>query len=735
MNFIDRIRSLFKKKKVEDFLNHNNSRIEEKNQNDDLINLSVENSEDIISISENTHGDNYAKLLNNYNFKYLIERFFKIELKNKNDLNSIPSTFLDKCLNDKFLEYLSSILYLLDENIFFKIVNNTLSINDLPYNLINLCEFMDLSVEEKDIYEVLKSRKVLNVPFKDCVIVDMYDDFKVDEKEYEIMIDTYIPNVKIYFDKIKYSPLGNLYSDAEIKVINPINIENDLFSGGYRLGDNVIKDEAIIILSLKKYIELCKNKKNLDIFSKHQFIITDNLSEINSLPNDLNYRHNLHLLDKFLSYELEQNIKNNHLIKIIKDSNLSENGKSYYCYMLQNESNNFIFNFNNLIFDIVQKVGMEKINSITKEFNLMSINEKMQQTSNFEYSIKVFLYTYPNYFELDKETQIDILLNLSEREFEVLIKEKELLNFFLDNSINSRDELIKLKKLLKRISNIRSNETILEFLDRHNIDALKFIKKGNGILKSDYELNPIVSKYKIPSQSIFSKSVSLVDIVGFPNAVFRNQEHNILDIIGNFYNKNGDSYYTRSISMLEYMNGYDAMKGLMKTFYTEYFGIDEIEGKYIVSENGRHRFTILRFLYEKDLIEGKLSEEELREKYMIPNCKVNFCDYDKTYLNYLYHVLDSNVHLIMNVSNDEEINDKLRVFYHNGVEVIKTIQELKIIINNLLDNIDLYDLNKIRENYIKYSSFKNFMDNNFPKLKKIIDESEIYQDGKSVGNM
>ena len=131
---------------------------------------------------------------------------------------------------------------------------------------------------------------------------------------------------------------------------------------------------------------------------------------------------------------------------------------------------------------------------------------------------------------------------------------------------------------------------------------------------------------------------------------------------------------------------------------------------------------VLRFFYTKDLLEGKLSEEELKQKYMIPNCLVKKANYEKTYLNYLIKNLDISV---KQVFNDKE----------NGLTIMRnkeainiTVEQLKEKVKELLNDLRKeHNINKLlnfKNDYNTYHLLKKYIDNNLSEYIDIFTESE-----------
>ena len=255
---------------------------------------------------------------------------------------------------------------------------------------------------------------------------------------------------------------------------------------------------------------------------------------------------------------------------------------------------------------------------------------------------------------------------------------------------------------------MKYNKLIENFLKNNNysrkiLEDDKIYKKG--------EISLIVNQFGIYKNEI-SKNVSVADIIG--NSIISSESKNIFEEMNEIFSKNGTKYQTRSISMLEYTSK-NVLKGLNKSFVTEPIRLSEVlKGKYLVSSNGRHRYSILKAHYLNELSECKNDKEKnkLKLKYTIP-IKVEELDVVKTYSQYLLHFLNKNLTV------EEEIKNSLRtgktyIEDENGNIVKYTDLELVQYVEKFIDKISKTELkNNIIKIYNKEEYFKDYIDNNF----------------------
>src|SRR5574344_1063660 len=129
------------------------------------------------------------------------------------------------------------------------------------------------------------------------------------------------------------------------------------------------------------------------------------------------------------------------------------------------------------------------------------------------------------------------------------------------------------------------------FFKKFDIDYNKLLEKSadnnNAYIFNDFEINPIVASYGIFVGKSEKRMVSVADILGYN----MRSETNIFKSIPNFFETDGDGYHSRSIGLLNYSSD-EIMGQLKSSFEKEPISLQEIKNnKYIISNNGLHRFT------------------------------------------------------------------------------------------------------------------------------------------------
>lgn len=672
-----------------------------------------ETSKEIIETEESK----YKPLLDNHDFKFLISYILELSIETPKDLEQFPTEFLDRCLNKEFLNFLTVNDYKLTKEIFEKIINNTLSFYDLSYDEIFLIDILPNSPE----ISALKNRNLELDYNYSYVVLEGNNNLSSDIEEKDIYIDSYIEDKKIFLRKEKYAKSILLYDDFDIKIINRSN--DNLFEEGYLVEGSIINEDSIILLTFEKYKELCKNEEAFKILQSHKFIITDNYEETRQLDNlDIDFIPHYRVFD----YEDTDLIKFNHLIKIIKESNLSESEKKNYLYRISKNSDRFELII--IIEELVSKIDKEDIDKITNAYNELDSEEKLKPIEKVSYSIEIFKYRNPNFDQLSLSNKIERLLCLWEDELKIVIKDPTISSIF-EEEIKDRKDLVSLKTLLEKIEAIEKNDCIRDFLKRQGMDTKEILNTEEYELKSEYDINPILAQSQVLDETE-EEDIFIGDIVGFEQWHLRGANKNIVDNFSSFYQTNGDGYHTRANSMLEFKDGKEAMEKLKNSFSMEPLKLEKYDDQYIIGGNGLHRTILLRFFYVKDLLEGKLSEEELRERYTVPRCRITTINIEKSYYNFLLKELNLSGNGIF--KSKDNIHD-LTITYKYKDDKQMTLEEIKEMIKKeLVKYKDHYISEEIQEYYREYPSFREFMNTNFPEYVKTFNESEEINDEKRV---
>lgn len=664
----------------------------------------------------NAINDEYIYLFEKNDFKYLILSKLGFQIEKFSDFEKVPKEFLNRCLNDEYLNILLENSYRISNELLKKIVDNTISLDDLHSDELFLINILPQSPR----VATLVNRNLTEIDTQSkYVVIEGNDNLSSNVHENLIYINSYIEDIKIVMESQKYAKCISAFDDSDIKIFNKSN--GRVCENGYLLNNgDVLNSDSIIVLSFEKYKELSRNSKNLEILNDHKFFIADRYEEMKIIFR-INKEYSFHYSIDYTNVDL---IKYNHIIKIIIESSLSKSEKEYYLYKI---SNNNIFNINSIIKEIISKIDYNEISNITNKFNMLSYEEKTSKLETIKYSMEIFNYLYPNFFELDINGQINILFSLDESELRIVLEDSRISNLF-EEKINNHSDLYRLRDLLERVRGVSQNKCIKDFIEKQGLNIKTLLQTKEYDLKSEFDINPILANYHIVDETV-EKEISIEDIIGFDKWHIIGKTSNIVDNLSSFFDAEGDGYHMRGISMLDFKNGSEAIEKLFSSFNSEPLKLSEYDGKYIVSINGLHRTILLRFFYIKELLEGKISNEELRKKYTIPSCGIIKTNYEKTYLHYMLKLLNSSVR---NVYNGRKNSSSLIVCFYKDEEKEMSLEEIKVLISNLLSNIDIYSLTEIKEKYNLHESFKSFIDNNFLEFINNLNESEEINNGKSI---
>lgn len=258
------------------------------------------------------------------------------------------------------------------------------------------------------------------------------------------------------------------------------------------------------------------------------------------------------------------------------------------------------------------------------------------------------------------------------------------------------------------------NETIEKFLLRNGID-LSTVDKSRFRIRSKEEINPVLNLFCIPGKKI-KKDVSVSEILGYSYEYFE-LGNDLLENLSYFYNENGSGYQTRSIGFLSY----DADKMLETTqevCKTDTMFVQECEsGKYVITENGLHRFNVLRFHYICELLKTDKSSikeyEELKKKYTIP-VEVQQTDYVKSYAYFILRKIIPNIEIRVEYNEDYELTGNAVVSIGEKEKVLTDSELISFLKREIENNRDL--LARYADMFECYSenliSFHDFLEQN-----------------------
>lgn len=144
------------------------------------------------------------------------------------------------------------------------------------------------------------------------------------------------------------------------------------------------------------------------------------------------------------------------------------------------------------------------------------------------------------------------------------------------------------------------NTTIKRFIEEKGIDYSFIENNTEAICYNKNDINPIVARFGMYQNKKW-ENITIDNVIGKD----RGKTQNLLNELENLFNKDGDSYKRRSISMLEY-DSKEIVEKLEKSFLKEPIELKEIKpGKYIIGNNGMHRINLIRLHYINDMKTNK----------------------------------------------------------------------------------------------------------------------------------
>ena len=240
------------------------------------------------------------------------------------------------------------------------------------------------------------------------------------------------------------------------------------------------------------------------------------------------------------------------------------------------------------------------------------------------------------------------------------------------------------------------NKIVNAFLIKNEIYEEEIRNRVNTKIMSIHDYNPIFGKFGMYN-NFEIRNVSIGNIIGY-NYEWRDTPNELFASLDSFFDEEGSTYQNRSISML-----FKSVKDMLScsSFINESIdlvNLGEKEDVLFVSNNGLHRFTVLKILYLKELVNNFSKEYELKAKYTIP-ARVDTIDMIKTYSNYIiYMVLGKNLK-----------NEKIGYYKNTGRTVLEVDGKKNIFTNE--------DLLEFLEELVK---------NNFDYLSQFVTDQDVF---------
>lgn len=273
------------------------------------------------------------------------------------------------------------------------------------------------------------------------------------------------------------------------------------------------------------------------------------------------------------------------------------------------------------------------------------------------------------------------------------------------------------------------NKTIQEFLKRLGLDALKAKELEECKAKRGFDVNKVVCCYGFFKPKKRVKKVSIADVIGCDYNY--GSSDNIIDNLASFFDEKGETYHTRSLSMLNIPLG-EAMSAFEESNKKEPICLNEVDsGKYIVSQNGMHRFHVMKMHYLSELSklnpQDKMAIRRLREKYSFDS-KVNEIDFVKTYSAYMISLLDDDLKLENDYDADWQLTGKSCLKSYSDSErnlVLNDEQLADFVIKKYKEFLQTKSkdekdrlLEELEKTYSSHDSFKDFYDYKIRKVER-----------------
>ena len=289
------------------------------------------------------------------------------------------------------------------------------------------------------------------------------------------------------------------------------------------------------------------------------------------------------------------------------------------------------------------------------------------------------------------------------------------------------------------------NKTIQEFLEKNNIDYPALQQEGRLKVKSASDVNYIIARNRIFKNSYKKTRISIADILGYE---YKSQGLTGQDFIynmSNFFDIEGSGYQARSISMLNYPTD-EVVDKLKPSFSREPMKIIEADkgGKYVIGDNGLHRYHVLKAHFLKEMFALSLDDKEgynaLKEKYTF-DVSLSELDFTKTYSSYILKKIanfkgESIPYFSAELDQDYNYTGKLKITTSEPEnELVLTDEQL---IKFVQDRFNEYindksisshkkqdDLSLIMANYEMFDSFREYCDKNLPELVRLKDKEDV----------
>ena len=285
------------------------------------------------------------------------------------------------------------------------------------------------------------------------------------------------------------------------------------------------------------------------------------------------------------------------------------------------------------------------------------------------------------------------------------------IGFKVSDSEKVKEEVMNYFKEIKRLLKKGYDPTTVSFIISHDINEDAIAKDEDALIYSPEDVNRIIKENYFPQTGGKEKKrVSISDIVGSYDQ--RSGSINILDTFSRYYKYDGNEYSSRDNDFLNFESFEEAIKKLKDN------PIDVKEydkGNYVVSDDGVHKFIILKMLYLNDNEKGKVKAKMLKSDYLVP-VTVEKVDLDMTYSQFIIRDIFGSRSSITRKSENKFIVDLEYGLEGNYCKEVNR-SNIKALINEAFEYLPSDELRNIKSAYKNYDTFAEFIDKNYSNYK------------------
>lgn len=409
------------------------------------------------------------------------------------DINDAPIEFLRKVASfPTLLDFIHDNIFGIDK--VKKVIEGKFRLSDIDYYNKEIFNYDIFSDEDKGL--ISKLRNDLNI-LDSGYATFSYDEFNnfINSEEYlEDYFEPLIGEEKIFIKRIKVFLLpGNniFHSVVDAKIYQPLEQEKIIQRGMfdyYYSGEIEFNEDTIISISFDELQEWLKDEEKREILKRVQIIINNYYGNIYGIK-----RYDTLLAKNFFDTNDDKiTIQVNHLLYIIENSNLDNDKKNYYSYLVKTnyleytKSDNWyryshIEKLQEIAAEIKKIIDLEEANKNTLEFNKLSLEEKNKEFDKPVFSSKIFLSQFDNLEDITAFQLLEHIDKLNKEDRKLVFEEQVIID--------------KLKELIKE-SNYDEYKGYERFCKTLDIDTLFKIFDANFI-EHFYKNNRDFNQYKL----------------------------------------------------------------------------------------------------------------------------------------------------------------------------------------------------------------------------------------------